>query len=355
MKQQYVYLVALLAASVACQKPAASQSSQPGASKPAATAPAPAAAHGEAMKAPAAPPAAKPVPAELPAVIAKVNGDEIKRAEFESTIQNVERREGRPVPPDQRDRDVPGMLDDLISIRLLKQEVARRQLTVTDAEMAEAIRQVRGQLNDAAFKQALASQNMTLEKFRDETRTQVLVSKVLEQEVGSKIAITPARSAASTRRTRTRFKQPETVHASHVLITVPEAADRATKAAARAKAESVLKQARAGADFAKLARTYSDDASKQRGGDLGFFPKGQMVPAFEAAAFALGPNQISDLVESPFGFHVIKVIEKRPAQTVPFAEVAPRIEQFLKQEQQQEKTKAFVAQLRANGKVEVLI
>ena len=111
----------------------------------------------------------------------------------------------------------------------------------------------------------------------------------------------------------------------------------------------MLKQARAGADFAKLARTYSDDASKQRGGDLGFFPKGQMVPAFEAAAFALAPNQISDVVETPFGFHIIKVLEKRPAQSVPFAEVAPRIEQFLKQEQQQEKTKAFVDQLRGKA------
>ena len=102
-------------------------------------------------------------------------------------------------------------------------------------------------------------------------------------------------------------------------------------------------------------RTYSDDSSKQRGGDLGFFPKGQMLPAFEAAAFALAPNQISDVVETQFGFRIIKVLEKRPAQSVPFAEVAPRIEQFLKQQQQQEKTKVFVDQLRAKGNVEVLI
>jgi parvulin-like peptidyl-prolyl isomerase len=193
VKQQYVCLAVLLAVSVGCQKPPASHSSQPGASTPVPTTAAPGGAPAAAAKAPAAPPAAKPVPAELPAVICRVNGDEIKRPEFESTIQNVERRAGRPVPPEQRDQVYRGVLDDLISMRLLKQEVARRQLSATDAEMAEAMKQVRGQFpNEAAFKQALASQGMTPEKFRDETRTQVLVSKVLEQEIGSKIAVTPA-------------------------------------------------------------------------------------------------------------------------------------------------------------------
>jgi peptidyl-prolyl cis-trans isomerase C len=208
---------------------------------------------------------------------------------------------------------------------------------------------------EAAFKQALIAQKMTLEQLREETRTQVLVSKMLQQEVGSQIAVKPTDISGFYEKNPDKFQQPEAVHASHVLITVPEGAAPAARAAARAKAENVLKQARAGVDFAKLARTYSDDASKGRGGDLGFFPKGQMVPAFEAAAFALAPNQVSDLVESPFGFHVIKVIEKRPAQSVPFSEAAPRIEQYLRQEQQQAKTKAFVDQLRAKGNVQVLI
>ena len=357
MKQQYVCLAVLLAAGIGCQKPAASQSSQASASKPAAPAtPVAPGAPVPGAGAPATPPPAKPVPAELPAVIAKVNGDEIQRTEFETTIHNVERRAGRPVPPEQRDQVYRGVLDDLIALRLLKQEVARRQLTATDAEMTDAMKQMRQQFpTEAAFKQALTAQKMTLEQLRDETRTQVLVSKMLQQEVGSQIAVKPTEISGFYEKNPDKFQQPEAVRASHVLITVPEGAAPAVRAAARAKAEDVLKQARAGVDFAKLARTYSDDASKRRGGDLGFFPKGQMVPAFEAAAFALAPNQISDIVESPFGFHVIKVIEKRPPQSVPFAEAAPRIEQFLKQEQQQAKTKAFVDQLRAKGTVQVLI
>jgi peptidyl-prolyl cis-trans isomerase C len=357
VKQQYVCLAVLLAASVACQKPAASQSSQAPAAKPGATP----AAHGGAAAAttpatPATPAAPKPVPAELPSVVAKVNGDDIPRTEFETTIQNVESRAGRPVPPEQRDQVYRGVLEDLIALRLLKQEVARRQLTASDAELAEAMKGMRQQFpTEAAFKQALTAQKMTLEQLREETRTQVLVSKMLQQEVASQVAVKPTEISGFYEKNPDKFQQPEAVRASHVLITVPEGAAPAARAAARTKAENVLKQARAGADFAKLAQTYSDDASKGRGGDLGFFPKGQMVPAFEAAAFALAPNQVSDIVESPFGYHVIKVIEKRPAQNVPFSEAAPRIEQYLRQEQQQAKTKAFVDQLRAKGNVQVLI
>jgi peptidyl-prolyl cis-trans isomerase C len=354
VKQLFVCVALVIATGTACQKPTASQSSPAAAAKPAPTAAAPAAA------APATPqatqPVAKPVPAELPAVLAQVNGEEIGRAEFEQTVQNIQQRAGRDVPADQRDQVYRGVLDDMIAMRLLKQEVARRRLTTTDEELAAAMKQLRGQFpSEEAFKQALASQKLTLAKLREETRTQLLVNKMLAQEVGAQVVVTPSEVTAFYEKNPDRFQQPEAVHASHVLISVPEGSAPAAKAAARAKAEDVLKQARGGADFAKLARTHSNDASAQRGGDLGFFPKGQMVPAFEAAAFALAPNQVSDIVETPFGFHVIKVLEKRPAQKVPFGEAAPQIEQFLKQQQQQEKARAFVAQLRSKGTVQVFI
>jgi peptidyl-prolyl cis-trans isomerase C len=358
VKQHYVCVAVLLAAFTACQKPpapSASTAATTRATPPAAAAPAPAAsAPAAAASTPA--PAPKPVPTELPAIIARVNGEEIGRTEFEQTVHNVQLRAGRPVPAEQRDQVFRGVLDDMIAMRLLKQEVLRRQLTATEAELAAAVKQLRQQFaSEAAFSQALKAQKMTLDQLRDETRTQLLVSKMLDKEIGPQVAVKPADVSAFYEKNPERFQQPEAVHASHVLITVPQGADAATKATARAKAEDVLKQARAGADFAKLARTYSNDASAPRGGDLGFFPKGQMAPTFEAAAFALAPNQISDVVETPFGFHVIKVLEKRTAQSVPFGQAAPQIEQYLRQEQQQAKTRAFVQQLRAKGNVQVFI
>ena len=358
MKKHYVCVAVLLAAVTACQKspaPSASTAAATGATPPAAAGPAPAAPKpAPAASAPA--PAPKPVPAQLPAIIARVNGEDIGRAEFEQTVHNVELRAGRQVPAEQRDQVLRGVLDDMIAMRLLKQEVQRRQLTATDAELAAAVKQLRQQFpSEVAFNEALKAQKMTLGQLRDEARMQLLVSKMLDKEIGSQVAVKPADVSAFYEKNPERFQKPEAVHASHVLITVPQGADAATKAAARAKAEDVLKQARAGADFATLARTYSNDASAPRGGDLGFFPKGQMVPAFEAAAFALAPNQISDVVETPFGFHVIKVLEKRTAESVPFGRAAPQIEQYLRQEQQQTKTRAFVQQLRALGNVQVFI
>jgi peptidyl-prolyl cis-trans isomerase C len=342
----HLLLAALLAATVACQKPPASSSSASAAQPTAAP---------TAQPTPA-PPAAKPVPPELPAVLARVNGDEITRAEFEQNVRNIEGRAGREVPAEQRDEVLRGLLDEMVAVRLLQQEAARRQLTVENARLEAAMKQLRSQFpTEAAFKQALVAQKMSLDDLRKEARQNLVVTDMLEQEVGKQIEVKPSDVSAFYEKNPDRFQQPEALRASHVLVLLPQGADEAAKAAARAKAEMVLKKARAGADFAALARAHSDDASKQRGGDLGFFPKGQMVPAFEAAAFALQPNQISDVVETPFGFHVIKVTERRPARTVPFAEAAPQIEQFLKQEQQQQKTRAFVNQLKAKGKIDIYI
>jgi peptidyl-prolyl cis-trans isomerase C len=345
----HLSIAVLLVATVACQKPPSSSPSataQPSTAAPAAQAPQPT----------PAPPAVKPVPPELPGVLARVNGDEITKAEFEQNVRNLEGRAGRQLPAERRDEVYRGLLDDMVAVRLLQQEATRRQLTVDNAKLEAAMKQLRAQFpNEAAFKQALVAQKMSVDDLRNEARQNLLVSEMLEQEVGKQVVVKPSDVSAFYEKNPDRFQQPEAVRASHVLVLVPQGADEAARVAARAKAEMVLKKARGGADFAALARAHSDDASKQRGGDLGFFPKGQMVPAFDAAAFALQPNQISDVVETPFGFHVIKVTERRPARTVPFTEAADQIEQFLKQEQQQQKTRAFVDQLKSKGKVEILI
>jgi len=146
------------------------------------------------------------------------------------------------------------------------------------------------------------------------------------------------------------------VRASHILIQVPKDADAATKAKAKAKAQDVLKQARAGKDFAQLAKDNSQDpGSAPSGGDLGFFGRGQMVPQFDAAAFTQKPGVVGDIVESDFGFHIIKVVEKLPASVVPFETAKPQIEQYLQNQAREQQTTAFVNGLKAKGKVEILI
>jgi peptidyl-prolyl cis-trans isomerase D len=131
----------------------------------------------------------------------------------------------------------------------------------------------------------------------------------------------------------TRYTQPEEVRARHILIRVPRDADAKTKAEARKKMEDIQAKLKAGADFGQLAKQYSEDpGSKDKGGELGFFPRGRMVGAFEDAAFSLKPGEISDIVESPFGFNIIQVEEVREERQTPLAEVRDEIVASLKKE-----------------------
>ena len=330
----------LAALAVACQKPAST--------------PAPATA--PAADAKPTPPPAKPIPAVLPDVVADCNGDTIPKAEFEGAVRTVEQRNGGPIPTEKRAEVYRDVLDNLVAIRLLKQEVKLRSMTVADAEVDSRIAAFKQQAGtEANFKAALQAQQITEAKLREDARADLLVSKLLDQEVNQKILVKPTDIATFYEKNPDRFQQGETMRASHILVLVPAEANQQARTALRGRAEAALKAAKAGQDFAKLARQYSQDSSAQRGGDLGFFPKGQMVPAFDQAAFALAPGQISELVETQFGFHIIKATERRPARVVPFVEVAGQIQEFLENEQRQEKGKALVNQLKAKGKVQIFI
>jgi peptidyl-prolyl cis-trans isomerase D len=143
----------------------------------------------------------------------------------------------------------------------------------------------------------------------------------------SRVAITPQDIDSYYNSNVQQFQTPEQVRASHILLKT-EGKD---EAAVRKQAEDILKQVKApGADFAALAKKYSeDDGSKINGGDLDYFAKGRMVPEFEQAAFSMQPGQVSDLVKSQFGFHIIKVVDKKAATTRTLEEVRPQIQQTL--------------------------
>jgi peptidyl-prolyl cis-trans isomerase D len=142
-----------------------------------------------------------------------------------------------------------------------------------------------------------------------------------------RIQISPEDIQRSYEDNQQQYSTPEQVRASHILLKT----DGKDEAAVQKQAEDLLAKVRAGGDFAKLATEYSEDeASKVKGGDLDYFAKGQMVPEFDKVAFSLAPGQISDLVKTQFGFHIIKVIDKKPATTKPLAEVRAQIEDQLK-------------------------
>lgn len=358
MRQVSLLIVVSLLAG--CNRAPAAQSqttaAAPGAKPASATTPATPGAAGATPGQPTPEPPAKPVPATLPEVVARVNGEACSRTELERAIRNVEQRAGRQVPPEQRDQVFRGVLNELLSFKLVQAEGRARGITVTEQEIDGRIAEIRKQVpTEEAFQQALKTRQMTVADLRNETRLEILVNKTMEAEVAPKVIVSQADLDAYYKANPDQFKQPEQLRASHILFPVDSSATEAFKKTTRDQAEAVLKRAKAGEDFATLAKQFSKDGSAAQGGDLNFFPRGQMVPAFDQAAFALKPGEISGLVETQFGFHIIKATEYKAERAVPLTEVSERLSGFLRQRKQQELVQQFVESLKTKYKVEVLI
>jgi peptidyl-prolyl cis-trans isomerase C len=303
---------------------------------------------------PATPP--KPVPPQLPDVIARVNGEDVKKADLERMIKTMEQQAGAPVPAERRDEIYRGAIDRLVTYTLLKQESKTRGVKIDEAEIDAKVQEVKGQFpTQDAFEKALKDRNMTVESFKSDARNDLSVNKVMETTVASVPGPSDAEAKDFYAKNPDKFKQGEQVRASHILVRVAPDADAKTKARAKAEIDAVLKQAKSGGDFAKLAQQHSQDPSAAQGGDLGFFPRGQMVPEFDQAAFSLPVGQVSGVVTTQFGYHVLKVTDKKPARTVPFEEAAPQIKQYLEQQKKQETADAFITGLKKKSKIEILV
>lgn len=315
-----------------------------------------AAGSGGSAAAPVTPAPPKPVPAQIPPVIARVNGEDVKKTDFDRIIQTMEARAGQPIPADRRDEILRGAIDQLVVYTLLSQESRNRGIKVDETEIETKMGQLKSQFpTQEAFDKALKDRGMTMESLRKDARVDLSVTKLMEAEVAALSGPSDLEAKEFYDKNPDRFKQDESVRASHILIRVDEKADAAAKKKARAEIDAVLKQVKAGGDFAKLAQQHSQDGSAAQGGDLNYFAKGAMVPAFDKVAFELKPGQVSDVVTTPFGYHIIKVVDHKPGRTVPFEESSQQIKQFLTEEKKQKHSDAFIEGLKKKSKIEVLI
>jgi peptidyl-prolyl cis-trans isomerase C len=298
----------------------------------------------------------KPMPTELPDVLARVNGQDVKKSDFDMLVRNIELSRG-PIPQERRDEVLRAALNQLVEYTLLQQEAKNRNVTVSDAEVNERVKAMQGQFpTEEAFKKALDARNMSIDRLRDDAREDMVIARMVEGEVASAQPPTDAECKDYYDKNPERFKLGDAVRASHILILADEKADEATKKKARTQIEAIHKRVKAGEDFAKLAKENSQDGSAAKGGDLDFFGRGRMVPPFEQAAFALNPGEVSDIVTTQFGYHIIKVTERRAASTIPYDEqLQERLRQILSEEKKQEKAASFVASLKQQSKIEVLI
>jgi peptidyl-prolyl cis-trans isomerase D len=217
---------------------------------------------------------------------------------------------------------------------------------IQSADLAKTIHPTDSDLQ-AFFKQNAARYASAI----PETRKLDYFSFGADQLPGGKPTVSDADLQAYYDAHKDAYAVKEQVKARHILISVPQGADAKTDAAAKAKAQGILDQIRKGGDFAALAKANSDDpGSKDSGGELGFFTKGKMVPAFEQAAFALKPGQTSDLVKTDFGYHIINVEEHDQAHEKTLAEVKPEIEPVILQQKLGKAESDYANQLAAEAK-----
>ncbi|MGD9335544.1 MAG: peptidyl-prolyl cis-trans isomerase [Desulfobacterales bacterium] len=148
------------------------------------------------------------------------------------------------------------------------------------------------------------------------------------------------------------FKKSEQVKASHILIKVDSQAERSVKDEKKAKLQKIQERLKAGEDFAVLAKEISECPSNIKGGDLGYFGRGQMVKPFEDVAFELKKGEVSDIVETRFGYHLIKVVDRKPASVMGYEDVKDKIGQYLKQEKTRQELKGYIEELRKKAMIE---
>jgi peptidyl-prolyl cis-trans isomerase C len=290
-------------------------------------------------------------------VVAKVNGTPITREELDRATKFMlaQSQNKKELTAEQKKNADAAVLEQLISAELLYQ--AGKKLTIADIDSRVAAQMKLGKSkfpNTAAYDKALKDSGLTEKNLEEFARKEIYINNLIEQEIASKVIISDDDAKKFYDANGDKFKQPETVQASHILIGVDPKASAEEKSKAKEKAEALLKRAKAGEDFASLAKGNSTCPSAPQGGNLGYFGKGQMVPEFEKAAFALKPGEISDIVETQFGYHIIKVTDKKAAGTVSFSDAKKEIVNYLKIQKIQQDISALVDKLRKEAKIEII-
>ena len=290
------------------------------------------------------------------AVVAVVDGKDITQGEMDSETMKMMNMAGRKMPPERiaqmRERLAAQSLENLILKTILMDKVDKENITITDTEKVEAIAKFTNSLPPGVtLDNLIAKNNWTQEEFDKNLAMDLRINKLLESQTKSVAEPTEADIKKYYDENKERFDVPESVTASHILIATEATDSDQTKADKKAKAEKLREKLVQGADFAAVAAESSDCPSKTRGGDLGSFTRGQMVKPFEDAAYGQKVGEIGPVVETQFGYHVIKVTKHDESRTMPFDEVKDRLTKVLESQNKQEVARKFIEELKAKADI----
>lgn len=292
-------------------------------------------------------------------VVAIVNEEVITLRELNLTIDKFAKRIERSNPTIPRDRireeaALP-VLNNMIEEMLLKQEAKRLGITVKDEEVTTAINELlaknKWKLEDV--KANLEKEGLSFDEYRDATRNNMIKARVIRREIQSKIAVSNEEIGNYYRDHRNEYEGKESARMRQILIPLPQDADADTRTKTKAEAEDVLKKLKSGVPFEQLAFLYSRETAKGMSGDMGYVEKGTLLSPVDEAAFKLQVGETSEVIESPVGFHIIQIADKRGAGAKPLPVVRSEIEDIIGREKAEKKFAEWMAELRKRSYIEI--
>ncbi|MBU4420482.1 MAG: peptidylprolyl isomerase [Proteobacteria bacterium] len=288
--------------------------------------------------------------------VAIVNGSVITGEEFNRELSQVKQKISQQeieIASPQLEGIRNEILDNLIDLELLFQESRNNGIKVEKEAIDSQMKSLKQKFpNDAEFENFLSELKLSESNLKLKIKKGIAIQELVETQIAQKIKISDEESKVFYDANPDLFKQPEQVKASHILIKIDKGADEVKKSEATKKIKAIQLKLKKGEDFAALAKEFSECPSKNNGGDLGYFQRGQMVKSFEDVAFALKTEEVSDIVETQFGYHIIKVVDKTPEKTIAYENVKEDLAQHLKQEKTKEEVKIYIQKLREKSKIE---
>lgn len=292
--------------------------------------------------------------------VAAVNGTGITRVDLDNNVEAYRKRQGLSLDaiggPRQYRELKQKVLDVLIDQELLWQEAGRKGLVVSDAEVAEMLKTMSdNEPSREAYLGKLKTAGFSEEDFSQDLKRRLSVIRLIKEDIARDVKVSSEEIHTFYMDNPEQFKRPEEIHVRHILVKVDDKGDEKAEQAAMAKIESVLAEVKADTDFAELARKHSEGPSAPKGGDLGFISKGQTAPSFELAAFSLKAGEISGVVQTSYGLHIIKVEERRAGDIITEKAAAEGIRNLLISQKTNKAIKQRVKALRTQGDIEILV
>jgi len=302
-------------------------------------------------------------------VLITVNGVDITQKQLDDLLKpHLDRlvKQAASLPPAFLEQQMKLLKDqalqEMIRMQLLDEQVKKANIVITDQEVTGEITRMAALQKPPAtleeFKAKMEAYGYNYEQLKNQMQAMLGQQKLVAQKYPDEVKVTEEDAKTFYEQNKARYDVPEQVRASHILIkpdlSDPNSDPNQAKAAAKAKAEELLKKVKEGGDFAALAKEHSACPSAAQGGDLNFFPRtgrGSMVTEFSNAAFALEVGKISDVVETQYGFHIIKVTDRKEASVTSFDQVKQSLMNEVAQRKLQELAMKYVEQLKLEAKI----